>query len=239
MGKSQELYLRAKKIIPGGTQLLSKRPEMFLPDQWPAYYNRAKGCEIWDLDGKHYYDMGLMGVGANVLGYANDEVDTAVIKAIKSGTNSTLNCPEEIKLAEMLCSIHPWAEMVRYARTGGEAMTIAVRIARAKTGKSKILFCGYHGWHDWYLTANLSEDKLKHGHLLPGLEPNGVPVELLNTSTTFQYNNTEEFLRKLSENNDQIACVVMESVRNFEPEKEFLNTLRNETRETGNHFNNR
>ena len=81
-GKGQKLYEEAKKIIPGGTQLLSKRPEMFLPDLWPAYYSRAKGCRIWDLDGKEYIDVSYMGIGSNVLGYANDEVDTAAKEAI-------------------------------------------------------------------------------------------------------------------------------------------------------------
>ena len=102
MGKGQELYKRAKEIIPGGTQLLSKRPEMWLPEQWPSYYSRAKGCEVWDLDGNHYYDMSIMGVGANVLGYAFDEVDQAAKKAIDRGGMCTLNAPEEVELAEAL-----------------------------------------------------------------------------------------------------------------------------------------
>ena len=98
-GKGQKLYEEAKKIIPGGTQLLSKRPEMFLPDLWPAYYSRAKGCRIWDLDGKEYIDVSYMGIGSNVLGYANDEVDTAAKEAIDRGGMSTLNAPEEVYLA--------------------------------------------------------------------------------------------------------------------------------------------
>ncbi len=177
MGKSQELYNKAKKIIPGGTQLLSKRPEMFLPDLWPAYYDKAKGCEVWDLDGNQYIDMSYMGIGACILGYADDDVDNAVKEVIDKGSMTTLNAPEEVELAELLCELHPWADMVRYARTGGEAMAIAVRIARAKSGRGrdKVLFCGYHGWSDWYLAANLADDKALDGHLLPGLEPKGVP----------------------------------------------------------------
>ena len=93
-GKGQELYMEAKKVIPGGTQLLSKRPEMFLPDLWPAYYSKAKGCKIWDLDGREYTDVSYMGIGANVLGYANDEVDKAAKEAIDYGGMSTLNAPE-------------------------------------------------------------------------------------------------------------------------------------------------
>ncbi|MCK9225654.1 MAG: aminotransferase class III-fold pyridoxal phosphate-dependent enzyme, partial [Candidatus Muirbacterium halophilum] len=148
MGISQELYVKAKKIIPGGTQLLSKRPELFLPDLWPAYYSKAKGCEIWDLDNKKYFDMSYMGIGSCILGYSDDDVNSKVKETINNGSMSTLNAPEEVELAELLIELHPWADMVRYARTGGEAVAIAVRIARAKTGKDIVLFSGYHGWSD-------------------------------------------------------------------------------------------
>ena len=98
--KTQKTWKKAKKIIPGGNMLLSKRPEMFLPKKWPAYFSKAKGCEIWDLDGKKYLDMSLMGVGTCTLGYSNSEVDNAVIKSIKKGNMSTLNCEEEFLLSE-------------------------------------------------------------------------------------------------------------------------------------------
>jgi glutamate-1-semialdehyde aminotransferase len=175
MGKSQKLYEKAKGMIPGGTQLLSKRPEMFLPDLWPAYFDHAKGCEVWDLDDHKYIDMSYMGIGACTLGYADEDVDNAVKSAIEKGTMTTLNCPEEVELAELLLKLHPWAQMVRYARSGGEAMAVAVRIARAKARKDIVLFCGYHGWNDWYLAANLAEEKALDGHLIPGLSPVGVP----------------------------------------------------------------
>ena len=159
--KGIKLWNKAKKIIPGGTQLLSKRSEQFLPEQWPSYFKKAKGVEIWDLDGNKFIDMSLMGVGACILGYADDDVNDSVKKIIDKGTMTTLNCPEEVELAELLLHLHPWADMVRYAKTGGEAMAIAVRIARAYTRKDTIAFCGYHGWHDWYLSANLADDKNK------------------------------------------------------------------------------
>lgn len=233
VGQSQALYNRAKQIIPGGTQLLSKRPEMFLPDHWPAYYERAKGCDVWDLDGRQYMDAAYMGVGANVLGYANESVDNAVIESIRKGTNTTLNAPEEVELAELLLSFHPWADSVRYTKTGGEAMAVAVRIARAATGKHKVLFCGYHGWHDWYISSNLADDKLGDGHLIPGLEPNGVPRQLLNTAIPFTYNQTEEFLEKLGKHGDDVACIVIESVRNFNPDPHFFAILREEAHKRG------
>lgn len=232
-GKSQETYERAKQLIPGGTQLLSKRPEMFLPNHWPAYYEKAAGCRLWDLDGREFVDTAYMGVGANVLGFCDKDVDDAVIDAVRKGTNTTLNAPEEIDLAEKLLDLHPWAESVRYTRTGGEAMAVAVRIARASTGKDKVLFCGYHGWHDWYISSNLADDKLKNGHLIPGLEPNGVPRALLNTAMPFTYNNTEEFLALIAEHGDEVGCVVIESVRNFHPEPGFFDTLRRVTKEKG------
>jgi glutamate-1-semialdehyde 2,1-aminomutase len=180
-GTGQRLYEKARTLIPGGTQLLSKRPEMFLPGQWPSYYSRAKGVEVWDLDGKSYLDMSYNGIGACLLGAADADVDEAVKKAIDAGSMSTLNCPEEVELTELLCELHPWAEMVRYARSGGEAMAVAVRIARASTGRDKIAFCGYHGWHDWYLAANLKEPNALGDHLLAGLDPAGVPQGLLGT----------------------------------------------------------
>ena len=231
MGKSQDLYKKAKNLIPGGTQLLSKRPEMFLPDQWPAYYSKAKGCEVWDLDGNKFIDMSYMGIGACILGYADDDVNNAVNEVICKGNMSTLNAPEEVELAELLCELHPWADMVRYARTGGEAMAIAVRIARAKTGKDKVLFCGYHGWSDWYLSANLANDKALDGHLLPGLEPNGVPRALKGSAHPFVYNDTEGFIDLIESHKVEVGTVVLETIRNYKPDKQFIETISKKTRE--------
>lgn len=226
MGKGQELYSRAKEIIPGGTQLLSKRPEMWLPDYWPAYYSKAKGCEVWDMDGNHYYDMSIMGVGANVLGYAFDEVDNAAKEAIDRGGMCTLNAPEEVALAEKLLGLHPWADMVRYAKAGGEAMSMATRIARAHTRKDIVLVCGYHGWHDWYLSANLVKgDPLADVHL-KGLAPAGVPRGLAGTNLIFHYNNIDEFERLINENRGEIAAVIMEPVRNNYPHTGYLERIR-------------
>ena len=231
MGKGQDLYNEAKKVIPGGTQLLSKRPEMWLPDQWPAYYSKAKGCEVWDLDGNHYYDMSIMGVGANALGYAFDEVDDAAKQAIDNGGMCTLNAPEEVYLAEKLLELHPWAAKVRYAKAGGEAMAMAARIARAYTKKDIVLVCGYHGWHDWYLSANLVKgDPLADVHL-QGLAPVGVPRGLAGTNLIFHYNNIEEFKALIEENRGEIAAVVMEPIRNDYPENGFLNEIRRITKE--------
>lgn len=227
------LYRKAKQIIPGGTQLLSKRPEMFLPEQWPSYYDRCKGVEVWDLDGNKYIDMITMGIGSCILGYADDDVDQAVKNVIDRGSMCSLNAPEEVKLAELMCDLHPWAGMARYSRTGGEAMTIAIRIARAKTKKDKIIFCGYHGWHDWYLAANLADDTALDGHLLPGLSPRGVPRALKGISYAFAFNDTNSFLKLIKEHKGDISAVVSESIRNEEPSKEFFETIRQITKEEG------
>jgi glutamate-1-semialdehyde 2,1-aminomutase len=224
MGKGQDLYKKAKTLIPGGTMLLSKRPEMFLPDQWPSYFSKAKGCNVWDLDGKQYLDMSIMGIGTNTLGYGNDEVDAAVVETVKNGNMSTLNCPEEVYLAEKLIVMNPWADMVRFARSGGEANSIAIRIARAASGRDKVAICGYHGWHDWYLSANHNEGDELSGHLLPGLSPNGVPKNLKDTVYPFNYNNYEELLAIVE--NNEIGVIKMEVVRNFGPEDNFLHKVR-------------
>lgn len=221
-----ELYNRAKTRIPGGTQLLSKRPEMFLPDQWPAYYRNCKGVEVWDLDGNMFVDMSMNGVGACILGYADEDVDNAVKDAVSAGNMCTLNSPEEVELAELLCELHPWAEMVRYARSGGESMAVSVRIARAATGRDKIVFCGYHGWHDWYLSANLADDQNLDGQLLPGLAPAGVPRALKGTAIPFQYNQSDTLDKVVSKHGKEIAAIVMEPVRHTEPGKGFLQHVR-------------
>jgi glutamate-1-semialdehyde aminotransferase len=224
MGKGQELYKQAKTLIPGGTMLLSKRPEMFLPEQWPAYFSQAKGCYVWDLDGKQYIDMTIMGIGTNTLGYGHDEVDEAVMQVVKKGNMSTLNCPEEVALAEKLIEINPWADMVRFARSGGEANAIAIRIARAASGRDKVAICGYHGWHDWYLSVNHNQEDALSGHLLSGLDAAGVPKELKNTVFPFHYNDFEELEQIVAKEN--IGVIKMEVVRNFGPENNFLQKVR-------------
>ena len=224
MRKGQNLYKKAKSMIPGGTMLLSKRPEMFLPDHWPSYFSKSKGCKVWDLDGKELLDMSIMGIGTNALGYGNDEVDSAVLKTIKKGNMSTLNCPEEVYLAETLLEINEWADMVRFARSGGEANSIAIRIARAASGRDNIAICGYHGWHDWYLSANHNGGDDLKAHLIPGLSPNGVPRNLKNTVFPFHYNNYQELLDIVEKNN--IGVIKMEVMRNFGPKDNFLKKVR-------------
>ena len=222
--KGQKLWKRAQSVILGGNSLLSKNPNLFLPNKWPTYFSKSKGCKVWDLNNTDYIDMSLMGVGTNILGYCNSEVDNVVKKAIKKGNLTTLNCPEEVFLAEKLLSIHPWAEKVKFARTGGEANAIAIRIARAASGRENVAFCGYHGWHDWYLAANLKNKNNLNKHLLPGLDPLGVPSSLKNTSFGFEYNNFDQLKKIVEEKN--IGVIKMEVSRNMKPNIKFLKKVR-------------
>jgi len=224
MNSGQLLWDKAKKLIPGGNMLLSKRAEMFLPGKWPAYYSKAKGCHIWDLNGKEYIDMSIMGVGTNILGYGHEEVDEVVHKTVIDGNMSTFNCPEEVYLAEKLVELHPWADMAHFSRTGGEANAVAIRIARAYCGRYKVAICGYHGWHDWYLSANLANDNELDGHLLPGLAPVGVPETLANTVFPFSYNDFDSLLALVDKHD--IGVIKMEVVRNKGPENNFLQKVR-------------
>ena len=224
MNTGQELYKKAKTLIPGGTMLLSKRPEMFLPEKWPSYYSKASECYVWDLDGNKYTDVSIMGIGTNILGYGNKEIDDVVANVVRTGNMSTFNCPEEVYLAEELINMNPWADMVRFARSGGEANAIAIRIARAATGKDKVAICGYHGWHDWYLSTNLGNDDELSQHLLPGLDPLGVPKVLKGSVYPFLYNDYEE-LENLVNNHD-IGVIKMEVQRNFPPKEGYLEKVR-------------
>jgi len=226
ISKSLKMQERAARRIPGMCQLLSKRPDMFSQGVWPGYYSKAKGAYVWDLDGNEYLDMSISGIGAAVLGYADDEVDDAVKKSITNGVVSSLNCSEEVELADLLCELHPWADMVRYARSGGEAMGIAVRIARAHTKRNIIAFCGYHGWQDWYLAANLGTGNELNEHLIEGLSPAGVPTSLAGSNLPFRYNHIEELETIVSKHGDDLAAIVMEPVRNMDADPGFIESVR-------------
>ena len=145
----------------------------------------------------------------------------------------TLNCPEEVELAEALIDLHPWFDMVRYARGGGEAVSIAVRIARARTKRDKILFSGYHGWTDWYLAANLADDEALDGQLMPGLEPLGVPRGLTGTAIPFNFNDIDSLRDKIKGQEKEIAAIVIEPARGNEAPDEYLTKLREISSEIG------
>ena len=228
----QKLWKKAINIIPGGSMLFSKNPNLHLPNLWPTYYSRTSGSKIWDLDNKKFLDMYLMGVGTNMLGYNNVKVDRAVNETVRKGNLSSLNSPEEVKLAEKLIELHPWADMARFTRSGGEANSVAIRIARAATNKTKIAFCGYHGWHDWYLSANLKDRNNLNNHLIKGLSTKGVPKNLTGTSLPFRYNDFDGFYKLIKKNPD-IGIVKMEVARNDTPRNNFLEKVREITIKRG------
>lgn len=226
MNSGNKLWKKAKRIIPGGSMLYSKRQEAYLPEIWPTYFSKSKGCNVWDLDNKKYYDFSLMGVGTNLLGYSNYNVDKAVLKNIKRGNMTTLNCPEEVELADKLTAIHPWSDMVRFTRSGGEANAVSVRIARTYSKKQKILVCGYHGWHDWYLSSKKKNTKFFSNHLPTTIKTGGIPKTLEKDIFIFKYNDFENFKKIYSKNKNDIGIVKMEVSRNIPPKENFLKNIR-------------
>lgn len=224
ISSGQKLWRRAQKSIPDGNMFYSKNPDLILPNYWPTYFNKAKGCHIWDLDNIKLTDFSMMGVGTNLLGYSRKEIDDAVKKNISKSNMSTLNCPEEVYLAEKLIGIHPWADKAKFARTGAEANAMAIRIARSYSKKQNIAVCGYHGWHDWYLAANLNNKENLNKHLLPGLGSNGVLKKLKDTVFTFNFNDFKK-LEELIKKKD-IGVIIMEVSRNYLPQNNFLKKVR-------------
>ncbi|NJN19015.1 MAG: aminotransferase class III-fold pyridoxal phosphate-dependent enzyme [Oscillochloris sp.] len=210
--RSNAAYARALDLIPGGTQLISRRPQLYAPGLTPPYAARSQGARFWDLDDNGYLDT-MMCVGAAILGYGDEAVDAAVIAQIGRGTASSVSSPLELELAEELVATIPCAEMVRYCKGGGEADAIAVRIARAYTGREIALFCGYHGWQDWYLAANLESAHVLDSHLLPGIQPRGVPSGLQGTALPFAYNDLASLEAQLDRQRGKVACIILEASR--------------------------
>ncbi len=221
--KGIKLYKKAKKIIPGGTMLFSKKPELYSSENWPAYYKKAKGCYVWDLNDKKFLDM-LFLVGTNTLGYSNKHVDNQVIKFIKKSNMSSLSAPEEVQLAKKILRLHPWADQARFTRGGGEANATLIRIARASTKKQNIAFCGYHGWHDWYLSSNLNNKKNLDNHLMSNLKSQGVMKNLKDSCFPFNYNELHNLKKLINKHN--IGIIIMEVTRNYNPQNDFLKKIR-------------
>ena len=218
--ETEKMYSRAKASILHATSLFSKSPMLHHPLEWPTYYKKACGITITDYLDRQWLDISFMGIGTNVLGYSDPDVDAAVRGAVSMGNMSTLNCFEEVELAERLLEINQIDGLVKFTRSGGEANTVALRIARAATGKNGIAFCGYHGWHDWYLSANKSIENALKGHLLEGLSTVGVAEGMTNSINPFQYNDFSSFLNAVGRGD--IGAVIMEPMRNFQPQEDFL-----------------
>ena len=203
---------KADRLIPGRTQLISRRASGFAHPVSPIYTAHAKGSRFTDVDGNEYIDW-VNAVTAIILGHADDVVDTAVKAQIDRGSLYSLNSPLEIELAEILVDTIPSAEMVRYTKGGGESCAVAVRIARGTTGKDKILFSGYHGWHDWYQSANYLVDPESGEFPFAGIEPTGVPKALAGTAIPFIYERSSTTWKAAlrGEQAGEVAAVMMEA----------------------------
>jgi len=219
------MYDRLLELIPGGTQLISRRPTRFALGISPVVASHGRGARIWDVDGNEYIDW-VSAIGSVILGYADPIVDQAVKAQIDKGSNFSITHELELELAELLVDRIPCAEMVRYARGGGDACAVAVRIARGTTGRDKILFCGYHGWHDWYQAANHHADENLDEHLFPGIEPIGVPRALAGTAIPFPYGDLQALSDQLEKNRDQVAAIIMEPMRSELPPDGYLEGVR-------------
>ena len=222
--KKNKLWFEAIKVIPGGNGLLSKRPERFLPEYWPTYYKKCKGIKVTDLDNRSYLDFSNMAVGSCILGYSNSEVNNFVKKNIDVGNNCTLNSPLEVQLAKKIILLHPEFQKVKFAKTGGEAIAIAIRISRAFTNSSTVAFSGYHGWHDWYLATNLNSNKNLNEHLLPGLSPLGVPKKLISTALPVKFNDVDD-LNKIFSKKNYPKILIVEGARFNKMDKNFANKI--------------
>jgi glutamate-1-semialdehyde 2,1-aminomutase len=232
VAKSMEMYERLLELIPGGTQLISRRPTRFALGVSPVVATRGKGSRIWDVDGNEYIDW-VSAIGSVILGYCDPVVDEAVKAQIDRGTNFSITHELELELAELLVERIPCAEMVRYARGGGDACAVAARIARGTTGRDRILFCGYHGWHDWYQAANHTSDENLDEHLFPGIEPIGVPKALAGTAIPFAYGDLEALAETLDRYSGEVAAVMMEPMRSELPEEGYLEGVASLCRDRG------
>lgn len=210
INKSNEYYNRALNLIPSVTQTMAKGPTQYVNGIAPKYLISGKGSHVWDVDGNEYLDYN-MGIGPISLGYCYDRVDEAIKEQLNNGITFSLMHPLEVEVAEMIREIIPNAEMIRYSKSGADITSAAVRLARAYTGKDKILCCGYHGWHDWYVSVIARNA--------------GIPEAVKNNTYTFNYNDIEGFLKSLDDNT---AAVILEPMVFEKPKNDFLNILADE-----------
>jgi glutamate-1-semialdehyde aminotransferase len=206
--QSNSLWDRAARIIPGGTQTLAKGPTQWVRGVAPKFIEKGRGSRVWDVDGNEYIDL-TMAIGPVSLGYAYPAVDDAIRAQLEKGITFTLMHPLEVEVAELLSSIIPGAEMIRFSKTGCDVTSAAVRLARAYTGRSRILCCGYHGWHDWYIAVS---DR-----------PLGVPAAVKDLTHTFEYNDIASVINAID---DEVAAVILEPTVFEAPKPEFLERLR-------------
>ncbi len=213
--KSDEYYRKALELIPSVTQTLAKGPSQNIKGVAPKYLERGKGSHVWDVDGNEYIDF-LMGIGPLSLGYSYDKVDNAIKAQLEKGITFSLMHPLEVEVAELISKTVPNAESIRYSKTGADVTSAAIRVARAYTGRDKVLCCGYHGWHDWYISVT---DRNK-----------GIPDIIQDMTYTFNYNDIDSVVDSID---SETACVILEPFVFQAPENDFLKKLRNVCTENG------
>lgn len=207
--ESDRLYSRAIGLIPATTQTLAKGPTQFVKGVAPKYLSHGSGCRVWDVDGNEYLDY-VMAVGPLSLGYCYDVVDKAIVEQLQRGITFSLMHPLEVEVAELIRNVVPNADSVRYSKTGADVTSAAIRLARAYTGREKVVCCGYHGWHDWYIgsTSRFA----------------GVPERVRELISTFEYNDIDSLLEVIDVDT---ACVIMEPMLFEYPKDGFLQEVRN------------
>jgi glutamate-1-semialdehyde aminotransferase len=208
IAESERLWQRARDLIPGGTQTLAKGPYQQVLGVAPKYLKRGDGAHVWDVDGNAYLDL-MMAIGPLVLGYRYPAVDAAIRAQLEDGITFSLMHPLEVEVAEQIQSLVPCAEAVRFSKTGADVTSAAIRLARAFTRRRRILCCGYHGWHDWYV--GMTD---RHA---------GVPDEVRDLTYTFEYNRIESLASALD---DDVAAVILEPVVFEEPTEGYLEQVR-------------
>jgi glutamate-1-semialdehyde aminotransferase len=205
--RSQEWLTRARRVVPGASQTLSKGVSMFVEGAYPVFLERGAGCRVWDVDGNEYVDY-VLGLASITLGYAYPAVTEAVARQLECGSIFSLPHPLEVEVAERLRDLIPCAEMARFVKTGSEADAAAVRVARAATGRDVIVYCGYMGWHEWYaITTPRSK---------------GIPKDFARLVVPFEYNDLDSLERALDEHHGRVAAVFMEPVLLETPAPGFL-----------------
>ncbi|MCF8243032.1 MAG: aminotransferase class III-fold pyridoxal phosphate-dependent enzyme [Melioribacteraceae bacterium] len=205
--KSNELYNRALGLIPSVTQTMAKGPSQYVDGIAPKYLVKGKGSHVWDVDGNEFIDFN-MGIGPLSLGYAYPKVDEAIKNQLRDGITFSMMHPLEVEVAEIIRDIIPNAEMIRYSKTGSDVTSAAVRLARSFTGREKILMCGYHGWHDWYVSVTAKNK--------------GIPKAIQDLSFTFNYNDIDSFKSAVDNN---VAAVILEPIVFQEPKNNFLHEV--------------
>ena len=213
--ESDKLFERSKGLIPAYTQTLAKGPTQWVNGVAPKYLVKGKGSHVWDADGNEYLDFN-MGIGPIVLGYCYDKVDEAIKKQLEKGITFSLMHPLEVELSEKIREFIPNAESVRFSKTGCDVTTAAVRVARAFTKREKVLCCGYHGWHDWYISVT---DRNA-----------GIPESVKDLTYTFNFNDIESLIQSLD---SETACVILEPFVFDEEKNNFLKEVQDVCKKNG------